>query len=433
MPATVPATPVSRNITNGSRVTEESNQHLRGGEPAAPPGEWAAGWRTLTAAFFGVGVGWNFANIAASMFLKPMQADFGWTRTQLSFGPLAGLLVAFLLPITGLLLDRLGSRRVAIIGFAGIAMGFALFARMPVNHAIFIICTIYLGFAGAISNSVVMGRGVAPWFTQNLGTAIGVMMTGSSVSVAIAVPLLSRLIGQQGWRSGFLALMAATLILGLPLVLVWFREPADAATIGKPVSQPRDSMRTIAVTRRFWQLTVACGLAALPIGGFIGHLIPLLSDQGLSVAAAAGLGSLFALSIGVGRIANGYALDRLNPPFVIAFTLLLAGVGALILYLSHLSFAGGAAVIIAIALIGLAQGAEGDYIMFFSMRLFGLRNFSRVVSIQSMVIGVGMALGGLIFAKVFDMFGSYRPAILGSALLYAGGAIVFGSIRMKRE
>jgi predicted MFS family arabinose efflux permease len=396
-------------------------------------GEWAAGWRTLTAAFFGVGVGWNFANIAASMFLKPMQAEFGWTRTQLSFGSLAGLVVALLLPFTGLLLDRWGSRRIAIIGFVSIAAGFALFARMPVDHTIFVICTIYLGFAGAISNSVVMGRGVAPWFTNNLGTAIGLMMTGSSVAVAIAVPLLSRVIAHYGWRSGFLALTATTLVLGLPLALLWFREPVDASNRGKDVNRTRDSIRTIAAATQFWQLTIGCAVAALPIGGFIGHLMPLLSDRGLSVGTAAWLGSLFALSVGVGRIANGIALDRLNPPFVIATTLMLAGAGALMFYMSNVPSAAGAAIAIPIALLGLAQGAEGDYIMFFSMRLFGLGNFSRVVAIQSMVIGIGMALGGLVFAKVFDVFGSYRPAILGSALLYAVGAVVFASIRMKRE
>jgi predicted MFS family arabinose efflux permease len=402
-------------------------------KPVTRMGEWAAGWRTLTAGFFAVGVGWNFANIAASIFIKPMQAEFGWTRTELSFGPLAGLLVALLLPLTGLLLDRWGSRRVAITGLVAIAAGFALFARMPVNHAIFVIYTIYLGIAGAISNSVVMGRGVAPWFPQNLGTAIGIMMTGSSVSVAIAVPLLAWVIAHFGWRSGFVVLTAATLAVGLPLVLLWFREPTAPLQGGRNVSQQRDSMGAIAATTQFWQLTIACAVAALPIGGFIGHLMTLLSDRGLSVGAAAGVGSLFAISVGVGRIANGVALDRLYPPLVVACTLLLAAAGALLLYVSNLPTAAGAEIAVPIALLGLAQGAEGDYIMFFSMRLFGLRNLSRVLSIQSMAIGVGMASGGLAFARVFDIFGSYQPAILGSALLYTVSAVVFGTIRMKRQ
>jgi predicted MFS family arabinose efflux permease len=409
------------------------NGYPKNVKPATRMGEWAAGWRTLTAAFFAASVGWNFANIAASIFIKPMQAEFGWTRTQLSFGPLAGLLVALLMPLTGLLLDRWGSRRVVTTGLVAIAAGFALFARMPVNHTIFVICTIYLGIAGAISNSVVMGRGVAPWFPQNLGTAIAIMMTGASVSVATAVPLLARVIAHFGWRSGFVVLTAATLTIGLPLVLLWFREPAAPLQGGRNVSQQRDSMRAIAATTQFWQLTIACAAAALPIGGFIGHLMTLLSDRGLTVGAAAWVGSLFAISVGLGRIANGLALDRLYPPLVAACTLLLAATGALLLYVSNSPTAAGAEIAVPIALLGLAQGAEGDYIMFFSMRIFGLRNLSRVLSIQSMTIGVGMALGGLAFAKVFDIFGSYRPAILSSALLYTVGAIVFGTIRMKRQ
>jgi predicted MFS family arabinose efflux permease len=378
-------------------------------------------------------VGWNFANVASSLFIKPMQAEFGWTRTELSFGPLAGLLVALLLPITGLLLDRWGSRRVAIVGLVAIAAGFALFAVMPVNHAVFVICTIYLGMAGAISNSVVMGRGVAPWFTQNLGTAIGVMMTGSSLSVAIAVPVLSRVIERLGWRSGFAVMTAATLVVGLPLALLWFREPTARAEDRRNASQQRDTFRAIAATPQFWQMTIACAVAALPIGGFIGHLMTLLSDRGLTAGSAAWIGSLFALSIGMGRIANGVALDRFYPPLVVACTLMLAAAGALLLYASNQSAAAGAEIAVPIALLGLAQGAEGDYVLFFSMRLFGLRNLSRVFSIQSLVIGVGMALGGLAFAKVFDIVGSYRPAILGSALLYAVGAVAFGTIRLQRR
>jgi predicted MFS family arabinose efflux permease len=390
--------------------------------------EWAAGWRTLVAAFFATGVGWNFASVSSALFLKPMQAEFGWTRTELSYGPLAGLLVALSLPITGLLLDRFGSRRVAITGLMAIACAYALFACTPVNHALFDGCMICLGLAGAISNSVVMARGVAPWFNRNLGAAIGTMMVGTSLFAAIAVPLLSRVIERYGWRSGFWALVAATVTVGLPLALLWFREPASS---GPRERAGEDSFRAISGTVQFWQLIIACSIAALPIGGFISHLIPLLSDLGLPIRTAAWLGSVFAVSVGIGRVATGAALDRLYPPLVIGVTLALAACGALLLYLTGSSTTTRWAFVGPIALLGLAQGAEGDYIIFFSMRLFGIRNLSRVVSILAMVIGLGMALGGLAFAKVFDLWGSYRFAVLGSVALYAIGAIIFGTVSMK--
>ena len=391
--------------------------------------EWAAGWRTLIAAFFATGVGWNFASVASALFLKPMQAEFGWTRTELSFGPFAGLLVAFSLPVTGLLLDRFGSRRVALTGLVAIACAYALFACTPVNHALFYVFVICLGLAGAISNSVVMSRGVAPWFNRNLGAAIGTMMVGTSILAAVAVPILSRVIERYGWRSGFWALAAGTLAVGLPLALLWFREP----TLSGPDERRAgaDSFRRVSGTVQFWQLIIACGVAALPIGGFISHLIPLLGDLGLPIRTAAWLGSVFAVSVGIGRVATGAALDRLYPPLVIAITLALAACGALLLYLTGSYAAERWTFVGPIALLGLAQGAEGDYIVFFSMRLFGIRNLSRVVSILATTIGLGMALGGLAFAKVFDLTGSYRFAVLASVALYAIGAIVFGTVSMK--
>lgn len=392
--------------------------------------EWRLGWRTLLAGFFGMATGWNFANVVASIFLKPMQAEFGWTRAELSFAPIAGLIVALLLPFTGVLLDRFSPRRIAIIGLLGMAGAFLFFAVIPVNHLYYYAAVLFLGLAGGLSNSVVLARGVAPWFKRHLGTAIGLMMTGASVSAAVVVPLLSFIVRDFGWRSGFVALAGLTALFGVLPVLAWFREPSrqqQAARQGMPERHP---LREIISTIAFWQVAVASGIAALPIGGFISHLIPLLTDRGLTLEIAASFGSVFAIAIGVGRIANGVLLDRLHPPLVTAATLTLAASGAALLYFYGGEGAAWVLLATAIALIGLAQGAEGDYIKFFSMRLFGLGNFGRVVSLMAMTISIGMAMGGLIFAWIFDIYGSYAPAIVGSILLYALGGAIFVTIRM---
>jgi MFS family permease len=416
-------------LTNGSpHASSSTERELRPGVR-----EWLAGWRTVAAAFVAMGVGWNFASVAASLFLKPMQAEFGWSRTALSFGPMAGFIVALLLPITGLLLDRFGARRIIITGLLFISVAFALFACVPANHAIFWATTVWMGFAGAVCNSVVLARGVTPWFSKQLGTAIGFMMTGASVSAAIAVPSISYIVRHYGWRSGFWALCGVTLCLGLPLALVWFHEPKVSLSAELIAGLKRDPVHSILRSTQFWQLTAGSAVAALPIGGFIGHLIPMLSDRGLSVTTVAGLGTVFALGVGIGRVINGALLDRLHPPLVIATTLLLAAAGATFLLLANVAAVSWFLLGAANMLIGLAQGAEGDYIIFFSMRLFGLGNFSRVVSILAMVISIGMAVGGLLFAKAYDFTGTYRPALIAGAILYALGGIIFATIRMKRS
>jgi predicted MFS family arabinose efflux permease len=392
--------------------------------------EWASGGRTLIAAFIAMGTAWNFAQIMANLFLKPMQAELGWSRTELSFGPIAGLLVAFMLPFMGPVVDRFGARRVAISGLSMLASAFMILAFMPPSRTYYYSAVAYLSVAGAASNSVIFARGVAPWFKRRLGTAIGIMMTGISASAAFSVPLVSKVIESHGWRSGFLAMGGAALLIGLPITVAWFREPDQSNEAANQNAAVRNPLSVILRTRVFWQISGACGIAALPIGGFIGHLIPLLTDRGISLGIAAGFGSVFALAIGFGRLANGALMDRWHPPMVTAATLMLAALGAALIVSFIAPKVAWLIVAVSISLVGLAQGAEGDYIKFFSMRLFGLGNFARVVSIMAMIISAGMALGGLVFARVFDRFGSYLPAVIGSVVLYAVGGLIFATINM---
>lgn len=395
--------------------------------------EWKRGWRVLAAAFAGMGTGWTFANISASLFLKPMQAEFGWSRTELSFGPRAGMIIAILLPVTGMLLDRFGARRIALIGMVALACAFLFFASIPADSTYFAIAVIVLGISGAACNSVVMASGMAPWFDRSLGTAIGLMMTGASLSAAVVIPVLSIIIESHGWRGGFVTLALMTLCIGLPAILIWFREPTEqTGGMGNSDQPGRDSWRTLLSQPAFWQLAIGSSLAALPIGGFISHMVPLLTDRGIAPVQAAGLASVFAIGVAAGRISNGLLLDRFHPPLVTATTLLLAGVGATIFYGSHVAVMPFAVLGATIVLIGLAQGAEGDYSKFFSMRLFGRSNFPRVAAIMAMTISMSMALGGIIFAKVHDVFGSYSIALGGGVILYGLAGLTFLSIRMKR-
>lgn len=392
--------------------------------------EWADGWKPLVAGFLGLATGWNFANIVSGLFLKPMQADFGWSRTELSFGPIAGLIVALLMPLAGVAIDRFGARRVAIAGIAMFSSAYFLLAAIPAERAFYYFAIVWLSIGGTACTSIVFARGVTAWFNRSLGTAIGLMMTGASVSAALGVPLLSQVIESYGWRSGFCALGVATLVIGLPLLVAWFREPEGDLGTGDHARLQRDPMREIIRRPTFWKVAIASGIAALPIGGFIGHLVPFLTDKGIDIQAATGLASIFAISVGFGRIGNGILLDRLHPPLVVFVTLMLAALGSACLAWMGSSFGNWFFLAVSVGLIGLAQGAEGDYIKFFSMRLFGLGNFARVVAIMAMTISIGMSLGGLIFARIFDHFGSYEPAVVGSVLLYAAGGGVFLLIRM---
>ncbi|MFM0234105.1 MFS transporter [Paraburkholderia sediminicola] len=402
-----------------------------GASPSVRAGEWSAGWRTLLGGFLAMSTAWNVVSISLSVFLKPMQATFGWSRTELSIAPLASLLTAFLFPVTGLLLDRFGARKVAIAGTAAMGGALALFAVVPLNPTIFAALIVLLALAGAAINSFVLSRGVASIFQKNLGSALGILLSGVSVALAVLVPAISSRVAMYGWQAGFAALSALALLFSLPVLVLLFREPKHT-TIGDTAitHRGRDTFAVLFAQLSFWRLAGACFIASIPIGGAINHLVPLLSDRGLSGGNVASLASVFAIAIGVGGLVNGALFDRLHAPLVTAVTLALSAIGSGLLYAlpARPDTLGGLA--LAVALIGLATGTEGDYITYFSNRLFGLRNFARVVSVMALTISVGMALGGLFFSAIYDHWGNYGPAVIASIGLYIAAAVTFLSISM---
>jgi MFS family permease len=393
-------------------------------------GEWRSGWRTLTAAFCGTAVGWHTFQIISGIFLLPMQSELGWSRSMLAIGPIGALLSMALYVPAGILIDRFGPRRMAILGLILLSASYATLACIPAEKYAYFLAVGLLAVAGSVTNGIVFSRGLATWFKVRFGTALGLMMTGTSVMSAIALPALALVIGQWGWRAGFAGLAGLVLLVGIPMLLLWFRTsiPRDVASHVEEGHSMSEAIRD----KRFWILILAFALAALPIGGFLTHLQPMLRDGGWSPGMAASFGSVFAVAIGIGRIAVGILMDRINPSMAAGGSLILSGFGTAVLAFTLPSHASPLVVALGVALIGLAQGAESDYLSFFSLRMFGTRSYSRIVGIMSMVAGGGMAIGGFIFAGLYDHFGNYEFAMRAAAISYIVGALVLFSVRAPR-
>jgi MFS family permease len=80
---------------------------------------------------------------------------------------------------------------------------------------------------------------------------------------------------------------------------------------------------------------------------------------------------------------------------------------------------------VAVALIGLAAGAEFDLIAYLCSRYFGLKNYSQIYAWQFVAFSIASGAAPMIFGRVFDSAGSYNPALIAAALLFvAGGALL---------
>ena len=399
-----------------------------GGNDVLDRGEWRRGGTVVFASSIGVGATSGMLLLTAGLFVQPMRAEFGWSAGAATIAPIMILVVSFCFPLAGMAIDRWGSRTAAITGMLCMAFGLAGLAFIPGQRLVLYFAAALVAAVSSLCSSVTFSRGVATWFRRNIGLALGLTLSGSPIVSFFLLPSVASVIASRGWRAGYLMLAATVIVVGLLPVLLWFRErPASASRVTQPNLTGMlegCSYRDALYDRRFWTLLIALTLASTALGGFLSNLQPILLTKGYAAQEAARLGMIYVASIMIGRIAGGFLLDRIAPRWVPTMLFLLAGVGSVLLSLSD-ARDGYFATLVAVALIGMGQGAEGDFSAFFAARLFGTRAYSSILGTLAMAIGLGMALGGMLFAVSFDATGSFGPAMMA-----AGCSFVLASLAM---
>jgi MFS family permease len=398
----------------------------------------------VLAAAVGFGCSHGIFSMSAGLFIGPMRKEFGWSMSAVAFLPFVTLLVALMQPVGGVLIDRFGPRRVAIFGIFLFASAYVALALLPLSLPLLYLIAACLGALGPTGSAGPYVRGVASWFRFNTGSAFGVTMSGTSLVGVVLLPVVGLAIDRFGWRGGYLILAAIMMGFTLPLVLWLFRENPAAASVPHNPTAPQPSeeeagrsagqtFRETLADTRFWLLILALGLAALPMGAYLTHLQPLLRSQQFSLPVAAGYGSLFALAIGIGRIGGGILIDRLWDYAVASVFIAVAAFGCFAI--TSLRPQDSAwMVAAAVFAIGVSYGAEVDFGAYFALKLFGLRDFPKIFGCVALILGTGVALGGMISSAMVDWTGGYGPLgpVTGVFFLLSAAAMLFMGLRDRR-
>jgi predicted MFS family arabinose efflux permease len=358
------------------------------------------------------------------VFLKPIMADMGWQRGTASFALAFGeVLGALTVPVLGWMMDRWSIRRVALPGIVAFALCLALLGFTPHSLTIFIVFFAMTSMSGSIQCPLAYTKAIAAWFDRRRGLALGIAMAGVGIGALIVPRLAETLIERIGWRGAYVSLGALMFVIAFPAVALWIREPQTgegehhAARSGGRL--PGLSAREAIRTGRFWLLAGAFFLVATALLGSSGHIVPLLTDRGLTPAAAAATFSLIGLSTLTGRVATGYLVDRVFAPYVAAafwfapvpgFALLVAGTGTM--------------PAVGVVLVGLGLGAEVDMLAFLNSRYMGQRAFGQLYGYFFMSFALGGACGRFLGGYSFDLAGSYVPALIGAAAALVAAVIL---------
>jgi predicted MFS family arabinose efflux permease len=233
-----------------------------------------------------------------------------------------------------------------------------------------------------------------------------------------------------GWREAYLCLAGVIIACALVPVLAFVKEPtgANAGGLSLSAALPGISMTEAARDRRFWYMLVSFFFAVVAINGSLVHVVPMLTDRGLSQSEAVKIISSSGIALIIGRLLAGWIIDRIFAPYVAVFFLVCPLVGILILALQPPAISP----LVGVLLLGLGIGGETDLLSYMVSRYFGLAKFGTIYGWIFTAALVGNAVGSSILGWAFELTHSYSATLVAYSLLLAvaaGLTLVLGPYR----
>ena len=371
---------------------------------------------------------------AFSLFVRPLEASFGWGRGQVMAGfTVYYAMVGIASPIVGRFVDRFGARPVIPVGAVMVGLGFVLVSRMS-DLYLFYLGYVIVGTGAAAMGPVPCSAVISNWFRRKRGTAVGVMSAGIGAGGVVVAPFIGYMLSHFDWRTAYLSLGVVVMALTIPLALGVIRtRPSEMGLYADgdkgPVGDPNDAahsdgegegstLKQALRTRTFWLIAVAFFCYAFASMGALQASVPFLEDVGYPTAtAAAALGAL-GFGSAVGKILFGWLCDRMLPnrAFAIGTAVLLAGVLVLLTVRADSPLV---LIWTYALLLGLGAGAWLPTLSMLASTSFGLRFYGAVFGALNLGLSLGTASGPLFSGMMHDATDSYLTTFTIFAVLLA--------------
>ena len=292
-------------------------------------------WLLLAGCFLGAMCGVSSLYFyTQGLFMKPISAEFGWSRTVITTGGLLNVLGnAVMAPLCGMAIDRIGARRFATLTLLTSAVSLWTLSRLSGEVWQYYSLLLLVAVLSTGTSMVSFGRAINEWFISARGLALGIVAAGLGVSAALAPAYFATEVSAEGWRQGYVT-MALMVVAATPFVWLMMRQPTispqQAVAHATRIQQGLTAHQALR-TPRFYLLAAMLFSASMAVSAIIVHFVPMLTDAGMTPQRAAGLAALVGLSVTLSRLLGGYLLDHFFAPYIALVTFSVAGVGALLL------------------------------------------------------------------------------------------------------
>ncbi len=368
------------------------------------------GWRVVIAACLGVMAGFGSLFVYTfSVFVKPLAAEFGWSREAISSGfAIAAVTLGFVSPLLGRWIDRFGPRRIILICMTVYGCAIASLSLLHAGLAQFYVTCFVLGVVGNGAAHLAYSRSISTWFHRRLGIALAFVMAGAGLGAMILPVVAQSIISRSGWRAAYASLGGLALLLGLPLSWRYIRERGTIEPKAAPLTHSGMTWQQGLRTFAFWIITAILFVSSISMNGAVTHLSALLTDRGITAGNAALCASILGGSSLLGRVVVGWLLDRFFGPRVALVINLVTALGIFLLARAN-SFPTGC---LAAVFIGVGAGGEAAITPYLLTRYFGLRAFSTLYGLTWTFYAAAGAIGPVILGRAFDATGSYASLLV---------------------
>lgn len=371
------------------------------------------GWVIVACAFLALLTTNGIIITGITAFDPALLEEFGWSRGALKFRDLLTFALAGLLaPLSGALADRFGVRPLMLGGAALLAVclvGYAQITSATGMYAVHVLFAGVLVSCGLIVAVLLTSR----WFVARRGTALGLVIVGTSLGGVLFPVLNTYLIAEYGWRTAMLALTGAPVLLLVAVATLVREFPSDMGlraygqetAAGQPGPSPHasglsygEALRTVT----FWGLAVAAMATFYGILGAQAHLILYLRSLEMSdVQAASGLSLLFLTGL-IGKFFFGMLADVFDRKRVLLLNLVVMWLGSL-----ALASMSPRAVWPAVLLFGFGWGGIYTLLQVLCMSSFGLKAGGKILGTITVLDAMGGGVGIWLTGLLYDRTGSY--------------------------
>lgn len=404
------------------------------------------GWYVLAASFillfFQSGGRFSFG-----IMFKPMAAELGWNRASISSTYfLNTIFFALTLSLAGKLYDRYGPRWVILASTVLLSAGYIstsqVYSLWQFHLFYGVLTAVGIGGASVPLIAALMSK----WFARRKGLAISLALSGYCLGQFVLVPIINWFVLTYGWRFSYVLLGFIILAANALVLTVLKGDPEDmglkpygydtidaAAEPKKPnntIPQPNDlSLMQASKTGSFWFFLLfmfICGSGDFLVAA---HLVPVVTDYGVSPTSAANMMAWFGLMSMGGILIAGPASDFIGNKIPIALTFVLR----LIVFLMILKYPSPITFYVFAVGFGFTLLVTAPLTTTLVGRLYGFTHMGLISGFITTIHHLGGGFWAFMGGVLFDKTGSYQITFTLSAALAVIAIISTLAIKEKRH